>query len=167
MKKRYLALGVLALELATASATFPAAAQIIDRVSLSVSQKAISHQLDSKAGHAKFVVSSNAPFTIVTKDTIGDFDVSIHKSGVINGNPFGENAQMPGAANACATALSTAPTNIYMATQKTAAQKGGILTQAVVVEIRYAPETRPSFKIVTQDKSRDFAQAATCADVST
>jgi len=138
MKKRYLALGVLALELATASATFPAAAQIIDRVSL-----------------------------FVTKDTIGDFDVSIHKSGVINGNPFGENAQMPGAANACATALSTAPTNIYMATQKTAAQKGGILTQAVVVEIRYAPETRPSFKIVTQDKSRDFAQAATCADVST
>lgn len=162
MKKRYIIAALFALELGTLGATLPAAAQIIDRVSFSVPQKAISVKVGDEVGISRFVVTSNAPFALVSKDSLGDFDIKIHKSGAINGNRFGDNAQMPGPAQRCATALSENTSTLYMSERKTAAHKGPILSQSVIVEVRHAVEITPKLKIVTQDEAADFQTAPNC-----
>lgn len=160
LKKRYLAIGLIAMEVAS----IPVSAQIIDKVAFSVPQKVISVPFPPETGIAKFMVSSNAPFAVVSENAIGEFDVSVQVSGSVNGNAFGSNAQMPGAATACAAQTTPSATKLYEADRKTAAQKGDILTQAVIIEIRYDPEITPDFKILTQDKAKRIATGATCED---
>ena len=158
MKKRYLIFGLIALELAA----FPAAAQILDKVVFSVRQKAIHVVVSDKPGVKKYAVTSNAPFAVTSESAIGEFDIVIHKSGQINGQRFGDNAQLPGAAQGCAMATSPLPTAIYRAHQKTAAQPGKILSQAVIIEIHYDPETAPNIKIMTQEASKHIALGQAC-----
>ena len=157
-KKRYLVFAWLALEVAS----IPAAAQIIDRVAFQVPQKAIHVPLPDEPGVARYAVSSNAPFTITAENAVGEFRVSVQANGLVNGKRFGLNAQMPGAAENCAALISTAQNVIYAADRKTAATKGDILSQAVIVEIRYAEEATPDFKILTEDNSKAIAPAQAC-----
>lgn len=159
MKKRFVLAGLLGLELLS----IPAAAQMIDHVKFEAPQKAIAVPVPSSPGMASFMVMSNAPFTVIAKDTIGQFDVNITAEGLVNGNSFGANAQMPGDAQRCASVPTLAPSAIYRATQKTAKAPGHILTQAVRVDISFDPAISPTFDIQTQRESRDVARAAPCA----
>jgi hypothetical protein len=157
-KKRYLAVALIMAEIVS----IPVSAQIIDKVAFSVPQRVIAVPFPPEAGVTKFLVSSNAPFAVVSENAIGEFDVSVQSSGVLNGNRFGANAQMPGRAKACAVQTSASPTKLYEAERKTAAQKGDVLTQAVIVEIRYDPAAQPKFQIVTQDDGKKIAAASPC-----
>jgi len=157
-KKRYLAVALIAAEIVS----IPVSAQIIDKVAFSVPQRVIAVPFPPEAGVTKFLVSSNAPFAVVSENAIGEFDVSVQASGVLNGNHFGANAQMPGPAKNCAVQTSSSPTKLYEAERKTAAQKGDVLTQAVIVEIRYDAATQPKFEIVTQDNGKKIAAASPC-----
>ena len=157
-KKRYIAIGVLAMELAS----IPVAAQMVDKVVFSVPQRVISVPFPPEAGVTKFLVSSNAPFAVVSENAIGEFNVTVDARGVLNGKRFGSNAQMPGASKTCATQTSPRSTKIYEAERKTAAKSGDILTQAVIVEIRYDAETKPDLKIITQDKAKRISTGTSC-----
>ncbi len=162
MKKRYIIAALFALEIGTLGATLPAAAQIIDRVSFSVPQKAVAVKIGNEAGIARFVVTSNAPFALIAQDSLGDFEVNVRKSGAINGTRFGDNAQMPGPAHKCATAVSENISTLYMSERKTAAKRGPILSQSVIVEVKYAVQATPKLKIVTQDEAANFQTAPAC-----
>lgn len=159
MKKRFVLAGLIGLELLS----IPAAAQMVDHVKFEAPQKAIAVPVLSEPGMASFMVMSNAPFTVVTKESIGEFDVKISSQGRVNGNPFGTNAQMPGEATRCSSVPTLAPSAIYRAEKKTAKAPGHILTQAVRVDIRFDPATSPTFDIQTQKESRDVARGAPCA----
>lgn len=159
MKKRLILAGLLGLELLS----IPATAQMVDHVSFEAPQKAIAVPVPTEPGMASFMVMSNAPFAVIAQDTIGEFKVEITSAGTVNGNVFGENAQMPGDATRCSEALTPAPSAIYRAVKRTAQHPGPILTQAVRVNVRFDPATSPTFDIQTQKESRDIARAAPCA----
>ena len=158
-KKRYLAVALIAAEVVS----IPVSAQIIDKVVFSVPQRVVAVPFPPEAGIAKFLVSSNAPFAVISENAIGEFDVSVEVSGVLNGNSFGTNAQMPGAPESCAVQTSPAPTKLYEAERKTALHKGEILTQAVIVKIRYDAQTQPDFEIVTQNDAKKIVAASACS----
>jgi len=158
LKKRYIALGLIAMEIAS----LPVSAQILDKVAFSTPQKVISVPFPPEAGITKFLVSSNAPFAVISENATSEFDVSIQVSGILNGNRFGSNAQMPGAAKACAAQTTVAETKIYEAKRKTEAQEGDILSRAVIVEIRYDAEIKPDFKIITQNKAKRISNGIAC-----
>ena len=158
MKKRYFILGLIAVELAA----LPAAAQILDKVVFSAPQKAIHVMVSDKPGVKKYAVTSNAPFAVTSQSAIGEFEVLVHGSGQINGKRFGDNAQLPGAAQSCTMAASPSPTAIYRAHQKTAAQAGSILSQAVIVEIHYDPALTPDIKILTENDSKTIGLGQNC-----
>jgi len=157
-KKRYIAIGLIAAEVVS----IPVSAQIIDKVAFSVPQRVVSVPFPPEAGITKFLVSSNAPFAVISENAIGEYDVKVHVSGILNGNKFGSNAQIPGAAKACAVQTTSSATKVYEADRKTAAHKGDVLTQAVIVEIRYDEAITPDFKIITQDKAKRISTAEPC-----
>lgn len=157
-KKRYIAIGFIAMEILC----IPVSAQIIDKVVFSVPQRVISVPFPPEAGVTKFLVSSNAPFAIISENAIGEFQVNVQVSGLVNGNAFGSNAQLPGVAASCAAQTTPSPTKLYEADRKTAAQPGDILTQAVIVEIRYDTDATPELKIITQDKAKRISSGAAC-----
>jgi len=132
------------------------------KIAFSVPQKVISVPFPAEAGVTKFLVSSNAPFAVISENAIGEFEIQVEVNGVLNGKRFGSNAQMPGAAMACATQITASSTKIYEADRKTAAHEGDILTQAVIVQIRYDADTQPNLKIVPQDKAKRILTGAAC-----
>ncbi|MEP6342460.1 MAG: hypothetical protein ABJ275_04020 [Maricaulaceae bacterium] len=147
--------------------SIPAAAQMVDRVSFSVPQKVASAKLKTETpGLQRFVVASNAPFAIVTEDVTGQFNVTLQTNANINNQIIGSNSQIPGAATSCAHVTSTSPYKIYEAVRKTAAKSGDVLTQAVVVNIKYDPSLTPEFKIVTQKNAFDIHAAGLCSVAS-
>jgi len=163
MKKRFIVAGLLGLELLS----IPAAAQMMNHVKFEAPQKAIAVPVPMEPGMASFMVMSNAPFTVVAADTVGDFKVKITEAGTVNGNVYGANSQMPGDKRRCSTVLTLAPSAIYRSNQKTAKAPGPILSQAVRVDVSFDPATSPTFDIQTQKNSRDIARAAPCeADYS-
>ena len=158
MKKRYLALGIIALEVLT----WPAAAQILDKVSFEMPQRVVHAEFPVEPGVTRMFVTSNAPFAILAKGQIGEFDVNVYPSGTVGAVTFGENAQLPGDANACATTLDIKKSIIYAADRKTAIAPGEAASQAVLVEIRYDQALSPKFNVVTEKKSQKYALAAPC-----
>lgn len=157
-KATYLAIGLVALELAS----IPVSAQIIKKVTFSEPQKVIAVPFPPKLGVTKFLVASDVPFAIIAENAIGEFHINITARGKLNGRHFGSNAQMPGLATLCTTQSSYNPTKIYEAARKTAAKEGDILTQAVIVEIRYDEDTKPTLKVVTEKKARKMSSASIC-----
>jgi len=157
-KARYFAIGIIALEIAS----IPVSAQIIDKVAFAKPQKVIAVPFPPEAGLTKFLISSDAPFAVISENAIGEFDVNIEVSGILNGNRFGSNAQMPGMASTCARQTSPRATKIYEAERKTAARDGDILTQAIIVEIRYDADIKPSLKIISQNKAKRLPLGAAC-----
>lgn len=140
MKKRYLILGVIALELAA----LPAAAQMVDRVVFEAKPKVTAIEIPTPtAGQSRFLVASNAPFHVHSRNVIGDMNVTVHQSGDLNGSRFGDNAQMPGENEACSNVKQPQDTVIYKAYQKTAQTRGPVLSQAVIFEFSYDQLAQP------------------------
>ncbi len=161
-KKRYLVGGYIAFELAGLAIAGTAGAQVLDHIKFEVPQSVASAVLPGEAGLTRLIISSNAAFTISASDAIGEYDISVKREGLINTTPFGLNAQMPGPETACGTAVSPSPSVIYRATQKTAASRGPVLSQSVMVEIRYDTAMSPKFEVKTQDNSVSIVPAAAC-----
>ncbi len=160
IKKRYFVFAWLAVELAS----IPAAAQIIDRVIFSAPQTVASAILPSQdPGITKIAVTSNAPFAIIAKNSIGDMDISVHTRGDINGTRFGDNAQMPGDAIACSALSLPLGQKIYEADRKTALKPGNILSQSVIVEIRHDADLSPEFSVLTQKDAAGISLASPCS----
>ena len=157
-KARYLAIGLIALEIAS----IPVSAQIIDKYAFSKPQKVAAVPFPAEVGITKFLVSSDAPFAIISEDTVGEFDVRVKVSGILNGRRFGQNAQLPGAAASCSAQTSKKATKIYEAKRKTASKDGDVLTQAVIVEIRYSPNLNPKLKIISENKAKGFIEGTAC-----
>lgn len=161
-KKRYLIGGYLAFELAGLAIAGTAGAQVLDHIKFDVPQRVASATLPSEAGLTRLIISSNAAFTISAIGAIGEYDILVKHEGLINTTPFGLNAQMPGPETACGMAVSPSPSIIYSATKKTAASRGGVLSQSVMVEIRYDEAANPKFEVKTQDNSGAIPLAAPC-----
>ena len=113
------------------------------------------------------MISANAPFTVTSQSMIGQFDVNIYPSGLINGKRFGDNAQAPGAVKACGLTRTTEPRIIYKADKGTESGEGEILSKAVLLEIRYDAYYKPDLKILTQKKSDTILSAQPCEKAST
>ncbi|WP_409433589.1 hypothetical protein ACJ3XI_03520 [Litorimonas sp. RW-G-Af-16] len=147
-KKRYFVMGFLALEIAS----LPAAAQVMHKVAFETPPIVSAVEIPtSEAGLKRFLVASNAGFSVEAQSMIGELSVSVHKSGEISGNRFGDKAQLPGEARACAMLTNTAPAAIYVADQKTAQSRGTVVSQAVVFEFRYDTAATPSITFTTDD----------------
>ena len=157
-KATYLVIGLIALELTS----IPVSAQIIKKITFSKPQKVIAVPFPSEVGITRFLVASDDPFAIISENAIDEFHITIMDKGKLNGRRFGFNAQMPGLATSCATQTSYSPTKIYESERKTALREGDILTQAIIVEIRYDEETKPKLKIVTEKKARKMSSASMC-----
>ena len=157
-KARYFVLALIALEIAT----IPVSAQIINKIAFSKPQKVTAVPFPAETGITKFLVASDDPFAIISENAIGEYDINLKVSGVLNGQRFGHNAQLPGLVKSCTAQSSESPTKIYQATRKTAAKEGDILTQAVIVEIRYGADIKPDFKIVTEKSARKISLGSEC-----
>lgn len=158
MKKRTVFFGWIALELAA----LPAAAHIFSKVEFVKPQRTIAVEVESEPGNSTFFVNSNAPFAIIAEGTRGAFEVSIDQTGLINGNKYGENAQLPGKSFLCTKADTIAPKMIYMAHRKTEVQKGPILTRAVRVDVTYDETTEPKLKVISQNEAQNIPRAQSC-----
>jgi len=161
-KKRYLVGGYIAFELAGLAIAGTAGAQVLDQIKFEVPQRVASATLPTEPGLTRLVISSNAAFTVSASDAIGEYNVKVLSEGLINTTPFGRNAQMPGPETSCGAAVSPSPSVIYRATQKTAAARGPILTQSIMVEIRYDEAMSPKFAVQTEDNSVAITPAAAC-----
>ncbi len=144
-KKRYIFLGLLAVELLS----LPAAAQIMQRVSFEIPPIVTAVEIPtSEPGLSRFLVTSNTGFGVEATDVIGDVSVDIQKSGAFgSGNRFGDSAQLPGPKTGCGLA-SGIPSSVYLADRKTASLPGSPPEQAVVFEFRYHADARPKFNFV-------------------
>jgi len=158
IKKRYIALGLIALEVIS----FPVSAHIIHKTSFAEPEKVAAAPFPEEAGITKFLMSSNTPFTIVSEGASGEFDIQIKRAGRLNGLQYGAHAQMPGPAKACAASTTITASKIYEADRKTETGEGDVLTHAVIVEIRYTKDIQPDFKIIAKSKAKRIPAAAAC-----
>lgn len=161
-KKRYIVGGYLAFELIGLAIAGTAGAQILEQIKFDPPQSVASAKLPSEAGLTRLVISSNAPFTILASEAIGKFDINVKREGLINTTPFGRNAQMPGPASACAHNPSLSEAIIYRADKKTSLARGPILSQSIMVEIKYDAALSPKFSVKTEDNSVALMPAAVC-----
>ena len=161
-RKRYVVLGLLAIELLS----LPAAAQIVQRVSFEVRPRVVAVEIPtSEPGMSRYLVSSNAGFGVKAYDVVGDINVAVHMSGAMSGTTrFGDSAQLPGPKSGCAQA-SGLGSHVYLADRKTAATPGTPPEQAVVFEFKYEPDARPKFDFIAGVDST--LTVATCFDAAT
>ena len=162
MKKRHIFFGWIALELAA----LPVAAHIFSKVDFVKPQRVIAIEIDSEPGSSTFMVNSNAPFAVIAEGTKGAFEVSVDQTGLINGNRYGENAQLPGKSFLCSKADSKAPKAIYQAVRKTELHRGPILTRAVRVDVSYDQSIEPKLKVISQNDAQDIPRAQSCRPTS-
>lgn len=161
-KKRYIIGGYLTFEITALAVAGTAGAQVLDQIKFEIPQQVASATLPSEPGLTRLIVSSNAPFTVSASGAVGEYDVKVLSEGYINVTPFGRNAQMPGPDTACGTAVSPISSVIYRADKKTAAARGPVLTQSVMVEIRYDSAMKPKFAVKTEENSQSITPSAAC-----
>jgi len=144
-KKRYIVLGLLAIELLS----LPAAAQIVHRVAFDIPPIVNAVEIPTaKPGMSRYLVASNAGFIVKANDVIGDANIDVHVSGSLGEtNRFGDSAQLPGPSTTCSQS-SGLSSDVYIADKKTAAKSGTAPQQAVIFEFTYDPTARPSFDFV-------------------
>lgn len=158
-KKRYMLAAILAVEIAS----LPAAAQILSKVVFQSRPIVTAVEIPTgEDGQSRFLVVSNAPFTIRSADAIGDIGISVHKSGDMNGRRFGDNAQMPGPASHCASVTQPNESVIYQAERKTAAASGPPVSQAVIVVVKYDKSATPRISFA-KDNAAPVTLATSCA----
>ncbi len=163
MKKKIL-LGWLAFEAAGLMFALPATAQIVERVMFSAPPRAAHVIIPIAPGFTEILVASNAPFTVLSEGAVGEMQLDLRINGTINGTAYGAQAQNPGAISGCVVPISPAPTSLYTSVRKTAANRGEIVSQAVLVRIQYDPALNPLFSVKTlnQPQARTAMQAAKC-----
>ncbi len=146
---------------------FPAAAQIVDRVMLSVAPRAAHVVTPIAPGLTEIMVASNAPFTVLSEGAVGDMSMRLTVSGTINGKAFGGQAQDPGQIAECVTPTAPTPTALYTATRRTAANRGEIISQAVMIHIKYDKALSPKFTVKTLDQpeAKSARQAMACSHI--
>jgi len=166
--KKKILVGWLAFEAVGLMIGLPAAAQIVERVMFSVPPRAAHIITPVAPGLTEIVVASNAPFSLISQGAIGEMQLSLRVNGTINGTTFGGQAQHPGSISECVTPTSPAPTSLYMATRKTAANRGEVISQAVIIRIKYDPTLNPTFTVKTlnQPEAKSAIQAPNCTGVS-
>ena len=157
LKKRNILIALIAIELAS----FPAAAKMLKRLSVSEAPTASVVLIDSIKGRKRFAVASNAPFYVSANDAVGNVTVQIHKSGQIGKARFGDNAQMPGAALVCST-MNGEDRVLYQSKRKTSLNQGEILSQAVIVAIHFEQSANPDFTIDVGTPDSRKAESSDC-----
>ena len=155
----------VALEVVMLPIAIPATAQIVERIAFSIPPQVAAVELEAEPGLTRYVVATNAPFAIISEGAIGNMDVDIKVHGNLNTTPFGTKAQSPGPLDTCTTAISAAPVVIYQAERKTAAKRGKVLEQSVIVEIRYDPALSPNISVEAARSQEAMAlpAAPTCS----
>ncbi|MCF6221302.1 MAG: hypothetical protein L3J65_09335 [Robiginitomaculum sp.] len=166
--KKKIFLGWVALEAVVLLIGLPAAAQIVDRVMFTAAPRAAHAVTPIAPGLTEIMVASNAPFTILSEGAVGEMSLMLTVSGTINGKAFGGNAQDPGQIEDCVLSTAAAPTALYTATRRTAANRGEVIGQAVMVHIKYDPSLTPKFSVQTLDHpaAKSAALAMPCQVVS-
>lgn len=167
MKKRYILLGLIALDILC----FPLAAQLLHKVSqLSFSAPAhaiVSELPRNEPGVAHLVVTASEPFILTAANLNGAANIEVRTSGRINTTPFGDNAQMPGLKASCMTASGETPSIIYTADKATSVKGGEVLSQSVIFTVHFPKEANPNFKVSLKEDATDQPHAAACEGVST
>ena len=150
--KKKILLAWLAFEAIGLCVALPAAAQIVDRVLFSAAPRAVHVVIPIAPGLTEIMVASNAPFSVLSEGAIGEMSLALSVNGEINGKTFGGNAQNPGVINGCVLPTSPAPSILYTAQRKTAANRGAIIGQAVMIHVKYDPSLKPKFTVKTLDQ---------------
>lgn len=134
-KKRYLLLGWLGLELAA----LPAVAALgVPHLAFEVPGHVAAVALpQTSVGEVSYVVSSNAPFSVVATGGVGPLGMSVNANGVIGAQTFGSASQLPGVARACASLDGMHPRTVYVSDTATAVAPGDGVAQAVVMTFHF------------------------------
>ena len=156
-KKRYLALGIIVIELAS----LPAAAKIIHTAAFQTKPRVLAAEIPtSEPGVSRFLVNSNDGFGVEVEGFIGDVKTVVYESGTLaSKRRFGDEAQLPGPAHACAQSLSNQASPVYQAVRKTELSDAHVVDQAVVFEFRYKAQVKPNFKFTPGKASVDAQKA--------
>jgi len=156
----------IAVELAVLPLAIPATAQIVERISFSIPPRVAAVEFKADPGISRYIVSSNAPFAIISEGMVGDVNIDVTVSGQLITTPFGEKAQSPGPLNSCASIVGVAPRIIYTADRKTAAKRGKIIEQSIIFEIAYDGVAKPaiSFEAFAKDGKVPMPKAKQCND---
>lgn len=160
LKKRYIILAWIGLEIAAlpvAALGFKSMDFNFDRLKITTAIPVI-----EQAGHTSFIVTSQGPFAITTQGLSGNYNVKIYTSGFVNGNPYGENARLPGAKFKCGRVEGSQPSAIYMSEHNTSVIKGPILSRAVRVDVTYDPNQMAEIDVVAHWKANDVPLAQPC-----
>ncbi len=160
MKKRNIVFGLIALEIIS----IPVSAKMIDKALHAIPQDVIATELPRQPGLTKLVINSNTPFVIAASDVTGELDVKVNQTGAIYTTPYGEEAQMPGPSESCSAPTSIDEKVIYEAQRRTANNRGKILSQSVVVELRYDADTDPVFNVMTKKAAKGLKTAPDCSE---
>ena len=158
MRKRNIVYGLIALEIIC----IPVSAKVIDTVMHTFPQTVIATELPRQPGKAMIAVSSNKPFVITASGHTGEMDVKVTQTGMIYKTSYGQNAQMPGPARVCAATADDSAATIYTGALRTAKTRGQVLSQTVMVEVRYDASADPVFEVIPQKKSTKIAAAPAC-----
>lgn len=162
-KKRYIAYGILALELIS----LPAAAKIIGHaLSSNVTPPdqpyIVAQLIDEIPGRKRFAVASDNNFHIIASDIKGSMKVDVYKSGTINHTKFGQNAQLPGPKNTCSLVTQDKET-IYQSFKTTAASDGDVVSRAVIIVVNYSKTTSPKISFESGFSKAPIAQIKDCS----
>ncbi len=166
--KKKILVGWLSFEAVCLIFALPATAQIVDRVMFSAPPRAAHVIIPVAPGYTEILVASNAPFSIFSQGAVGEMQLSLSVNGTNNGTAFGAQAQNPGEISGCVIPTSSAPSSLYTAVRKTAANKGEVISQAVLVHIKYDPALSPVFTVKTLNhpQAKSAPQAPDCSGVS-
>ncbi len=166
--KKNILLGWLAFEAIGLVIALPAAAQMVDKVMFSAPPRAAHVVTPITPGLTEILVASNAPFTVLSEGAIGEMSLALTVSGTINGKAYGDNAQNPGQIQSCVMPTATATTALYTATRRTAANRGEVIDQAVMIHIKYDPALSPKFTVKTldQQEAKSAVPAMACGAVN-
>ena len=157
----------IATEIAVLPFAIPATAQIVERIAFSIPPRVSAVQLNTEPGLEQYIVSSNSAFTIISEGAVGEIDVDVKVSGQINNVHYGNKAQNPGNLHSCALPTNELPYVIYNGERKTAAKRGKVLEQSILIEMRYDPALKPtiSFEPVSELLHNATPNAQNCHSV--
>lgn len=158
MKKRNIVYGLIALEIIC----IPVSAKVIDKVMHAFPDSIIATELPRQPGKTMIAISSNKPFVISSANYTGELDINITQTGMIYKTSYGEQAEMPGPSSACAAPSASETSIIYAAENRTAKTRGKILSQTVMVELRYDASAEPVFEVTPRKKKNVLPAAPSC-----
>lgn len=165
--KKKILFGWLAFEAIGLCIALPATAQMVDKVMFSAAPRAAHVVTPIAPGLTEIMIASNAPFAVLSEGAVGDMSLRLTVNGTINGKAYGGQAQNPGQINDCVTPTTTSSTALYTASKRTAARRGEIIDQAVMIHIKYDPALTPKFTVKTlnQPEAKSAGRAMVCAGV--